>query len=84
MGKVAQEGSWNKIGILRKLLADHSPEELEWVLWMEPDAIFDDPGFTIPFEFYQGFDIISVADPVRAAEGHLNGEACASSLSQST
>ena len=62
-------------------MAEHSPEELEWVLWMEPDAIFDDPGFTIPFEFYQGFDIISVADPVNAAKGELDGEASMSLLS---
>ena len=40
---------------------------------MEPDAIFDDPSFTIPFEFYQGFDIISVADPQNAAKGQLDG-----------
>ena len=42
---------------------------------MEPDAIFDDPSFTIPFEFYQGYDIVSVADPQNAAKGYLDGNA---------
>ena len=69
-----KEGSWNKIGILRKLLDAYSPAEAEWILWMEPDAIFDDPSFTIPFEFYQGRDIITVASPQLAAQGDLDGE----------
>lgn len=69
-----QEGSWNKIGILRKILATYTAEEVEWILWMEPDAIFDDSGLTMPFEFYQGKDIITVADPDLAANGDLDGE----------
>lgn len=68
-----QEGSWNKIGILRKLLDAYTPVEAEWILWMEPDAIFDDPGFTIPFEFYQGRDIITVPSSQLPAEGNLDG-----------
>ena len=68
-----QEGSWNKIGILRKLLDAYSPAEAEWILWMEPDAIFDDLSFTIPFEFYQGRDVITVASPELADQGDLNG-----------
>ena len=69
-----QEGSWNKIGILQKLLSIYTAAEVEWILWMEPDAIFDDPSFTIPFEFYQGMDIVTVANPQKAADGDQDGK----------
>jgi hypothetical protein len=51
----------------------YSPADAEWILWMEPDAIFDDPSFTFPFEFYQGRDIITVANTQLVAQGDLNG-----------
>ena len=42
---------------------------------MEPDAIFDDPSFTIPFEFYQGMNIVTVGDPEKATMGNFEGGA---------
>lgn len=68
-----QEGSWNKIGILLKLLSIYSAEEVEWILWMEPDAIFDDPSFVLPFESYQGVDIITAGTSEMASYGSLEG-----------
>lgn len=55
-------------------MSTYTEDELEWVLWMEPDAIFDDPSLTIPFEFYQGMDIITVADPKKADLGDPEGK----------
>ena len=68
-----QEGAWNKIGILNKLLRAYKPKDVEWILWMEPDAIFDNPAFTFPFEHYQGRDIVTVADLEKVKAGDING-----------
>ena len=68
-----QEGAWNKIGIINKLLKAYKPEDVEWILWMEPDAIFDNPAFTFPFEHYQGKNIITVADAAQVSSGESKG-----------
>lgn len=64
-----QEGSWNKIGIIRRLLASNTEAELQWILWMEPDAVIDDPSFTLPLEIYQGKDIIALEDREKSTKG---------------
>ena len=58
---------------MRKLLAANPPADAEWILWMEPDTLFDDPSFTFPFEFYQGIDLVTVADVEAFKKGNPKG-----------
>jgi hypothetical protein len=32
---IEQEGTWNKVGMLRKLLEDTPPRRAEWILFMQ-------------------------------------------------
>lgn len=43
---------WAKLQLLRKLMV-HNPE-LEWIWWMDSDALFTDMTFAFPMEKYKG------------------------------
>ncbi len=49
----AQAWAWDKVAQMVKLLVATPPGEAEWILFMQPDTVIDDVGFTFPFEFYQ-------------------------------
>ena len=49
----AQAWAWDKVAQMVKLLDETPPEQAEWILFMQPDTVIDDVGFTFPFEFYQ-------------------------------
>ena len=71
-----QAGSWNRVGILRKLLRANSPRDAEWILWMDPEVLFDDISFALPFDMYHSVDLV-VPDAEAAtvkSEGSLHGK----------
>ncbi|KAL2641918.1 hypothetical protein R1flu_009505 [Riccia fluitans] len=49
-------GFWAKLPLLRKLMLAHP--EVEWIWWMDSDAMFTDMLFEIPMEKYKGFHLI--------------------------
>jgi hypothetical protein len=46
------EAAWNKIPLLYILMHPDSPvsQDIEWLLWMDDDAIFSDMNFSFPFD----------------------------------
>ncbi|KAL3694039.1 hypothetical protein R1sor_007690 [Riccia sorocarpa] len=50
------DGFWVKLPIIRRLMLQHP--EAEWIWWMDSDAVFIDMDFQIPFENYQGINMI--------------------------
>lgn len=78
-----QHGAWNKVAFIKKLLDTTAVADAEWILYMEADTLFDAPGFTLPFEFYAGRDIILLGNPATLRAGDPKGGllACALSLS---
>jgi len=63
------EAAWNKIPLLYILMQPESPvtQGIEWLLWMDDDAIFTDMNFTFPFDEYDaaGINLVIWGDPQR-------------------
>jgi len=63
------EAAWNKIPLLYVLMHPDSPvtRGVEWLLWMDDDAIFTDMNFTFPFAEYDaaGVNLVIWGDPQR-------------------
>ena len=63
------EAAWNKIPLLYILMHPDSPvtQGIEWLLWMDDDAIFTDMNFTFPFDEYDasGINLVIWGDPQR-------------------
>mmetsp|Transcript_25146 Transcript_25146/g.81887 ORF Transcript_25146/g.81887 Transcript_25146/m.81887 type:complete len:839 (+) Transcript_25146:3-2519(+) len=63
------EAAWNKIPLLYVLMHPESPvtQGVEWLLWMDDDAIFTDMNFTMPLEQYDrdGINLVIWGDPQR-------------------
>lgn len=68
-----QNGQWNKVSFIKKLLDTTDPTDAEWILYMEADTIIDAPGFTLPFEFYSGKDIVLLGNPAKIRAGDPKG-----------
>ncbi|KAL5205197.1 hypothetical protein ABZP36_033406 [Zizania latifolia] len=49
-------GYWAKLPLLRRLMLSHP--EVEWVWWMDSDALFTDMAFELPFERYEGRNLV--------------------------
>jgi xyloglucan 6-xylosyltransferase len=47
---------WAKLPLLRKLMVNHP--EVEWIWWMDSDAIFTDMDFEMPMEKYEGKNLV--------------------------
>ncbi|XP_047964920.1 probable xyloglucan 6-xylosyltransferase 3 [Salvia hispanica] len=49
-------GFWAKLPLLRRLMLSHP--EVEWIWWMDSDAMFTDMVFEIPMSKYKGYNLI--------------------------
>ncbi|KAL5722960.1 xyloglucan 6-xylosyltransferase [Ranunculus cassubicifolius] len=49
-------GYWAKLPLLRKLMLSHP--EVEWIWWMDSDALFTDMVFEIPMKKYDNYNLI--------------------------
>lgn len=47
---------WAKIPIIRAAMLAHP--QVEWVFWVDSDAIFTDMDFTVPFERYKNHNLV--------------------------
>jgi hypothetical protein len=65
--------AWNKVGLMRKVLAEIPPESAPWILYMQPDTIIDDIAFAFPFEMYHGKDWVSVGMADSVLQGWASG-----------
>jgi hypothetical protein len=70
---IAQVGTWNKVGMLRKLLQETPPQRAEWILFMQPDSFIDDISFTFPFESYRDKDLILIGNATQLRNGEFRG-----------
>jgi xyloglucan 6-xylosyltransferase len=53
---IEMAGFWAKLPLLRKLLLAHP--EVEWIWWMDSDALFTDMTFEIPIAKYAGYNMV--------------------------
>ncbi|PHT88301.1 Xyloglucan 6-xylosyltransferase 1 [Capsicum annuum] len=49
-------GYWAKLPLIRKLMLSHP--EMEWIWWMDSDALFTDMAFEIPFSKYKDHNLV--------------------------
>jgi xyloglucan 6-xylosyltransferase len=49
-------GYWSKLPLLRRLMLSHP--EVEWVWWMDSDAIFTDMAFELPLDRYEASNLV--------------------------
>ncbi|XP_047330517.1 probable xyloglucan 6-xylosyltransferase 3 [Impatiens glandulifera] len=49
-------GYWAKLPLIRKLMLSHP--EVEWVWWMDSDALFTDMVFELPLSKYENHDMV--------------------------
>ncbi|KAL7153259.1 hypothetical protein ABFS83_04G154700 [Erythranthe nasuta] len=49
-------GYWSKLPLLRKLMLSHP--EVEWIWWMDSDALFTDMVFEIPVKKYEDHNMV--------------------------
>ncbi|KAG9132254.1 hypothetical protein Leryth_020552 [Lithospermum erythrorhizon] len=49
-------GYWSKLPLMRKLMLSHP--EVEWIWWMDSDALFTDMVFEIPVEKYKDHNLV--------------------------
>ncbi|KAI8543309.1 hypothetical protein RHMOL_Rhmol08G0206700 [Rhododendron molle] len=49
-------GYWAKLPLIRKLMLSHP--EVEWVWWMDSDALFTDMVFEVPLGKYDGYNMV--------------------------
>ncbi|KAL3813011.1 hypothetical protein ACJIZ3_014279 [Penstemon smallii] len=49
-------GYWSKLPLLRRLMLSHP--EVEWIWWMDSDALFTDMTFEIPFYKYKDYNMV--------------------------
>jgi len=63
------EAAWNKIPLLYMLMHPESTlsQGIEWMLWMDDDAVFTDMEFNFPFADYDaaGINLVIWGDPQR-------------------
>lgn len=68
-----QEGSWAKVGLVRRLLEEVPPARAQWLLFAQPDALIDDVAFAFPFDNYQDKDLVALGNATRLAAGDPGG-----------
>ncbi|MCO5573297.1 hypothetical protein L7F22_027066 [Adiantum nelumboides] len=49
-------GFWSKLPLLRRLMLAHP--EIEWLWWMDSDAVFTDMAFELPIEKYEDHNLV--------------------------
>ncbi|KAJ7546277.1 hypothetical protein O6H91_08G033000 [Diphasiastrum complanatum] len=49
-------GFWAKLPLVRKLMLAHP--EVEWIWWMDSDAMFTDMTFELPIERYKDYNLV--------------------------
>ncbi|KAG2623008.1 probable glycosyltransferase 3 [Panicum virgatum] len=49
-------GYWSKIPLVRRLMLAHP--EVEWIWWVDSDAIFTDMAFELPLSRYEGRNLV--------------------------
>ncbi|KAJ1700086.1 hypothetical protein LUZ63_008598 [Rhynchospora breviuscula] len=59
---------WVKLPIIRRLMLSHP--EVEWIWWMDSDAIFTDMAFELPLEKYKDHNLIIHGYPNLLFEEH--------------
>lgn len=53
--------NWSKLSLIRKMMLSHP--EVEWVWWMDSDALFTDMNFEIPLHKYEGYNMVVHGNP---------------------
>ncbi|KAG0497288.1 hypothetical protein HPP92_001757 [Vanilla planifolia] len=49
-------GYWAKLPLIRRLMLSHP--EVEWIWWMDSDALFTDMAFELPMSKYEGYNLV--------------------------
>ncbi|KAJ7543066.1 hypothetical protein O6H91_09G023900 [Diphasiastrum complanatum] len=49
-------GFWSKLPLIRKLMLSHP--DVEWIWWMDSDAMFTDMAFELPMDRYKDYNLV--------------------------
>ncbi len=62
---IQENAMWNKPALLAKLLDNNITEGVEWLLWIDSDAIFMDMSFELPLDEYvaNGYHLVLWGEP---------------------
>jgi hypothetical protein len=66
------QGNWNKETMIAKTLAETTPEEAEWIMWVDIDTIIADMTIVPRFDEYEGADLIVWGQRDKLMQGNLN------------
>jgi xyloglucan 6-xylosyltransferase len=61
-------GYWAKLPLIRRLMLSHP--EIEWIWWMDSDALFTDMAFELPLQKYKDHNLIIHGYPDLLFEQH--------------
>ncbi|KAK9789231.1 hypothetical protein WJX73_005530 [Symbiochloris irregularis] len=63
---------WAFVSMVKELLETTPTHVAEWILYMDSEAIFDDPSVTFAFEFYRGRDVVLTGDSANWDSGKIS------------
>lgn len=66
------QGVFNKEAMIRKILAEYSPEEATWIWWVDIDTAMVNMALPLPLHHYDGYDLVAWGRKVHILEGHMN------------
>ncbi len=67
------QGNFNKMAVIRKVLADTPRADAEWIWWTDADTLVTDVAHKFPFEKYKGHDLVVWGQRERVARGDMEG-----------
>ena len=76
---MAQGHEFSRAATVLKLLQDTPASEAEWILYMDPQTVFDAPTVLFNFEFYAGRDLV-LACNIWLLKAGDTGESCCSGV----
>ena len=68
-----QGHEFSRAALLHKLLRETPSSEVEWILYMDPQTLFDQPTYVFNFEFYAGRDLVLSCNIWEVKSGDTGG-----------
>ena len=64
-----QGHEFGRAALIHRLLRETPSSEVEWILYMDPQTLFDQPSYVFNFEFYAGRDLVLSCDLWKVKSG---------------
>lgn len=66
------QGVFNKEAMIRKILAEYSPEEAAWIWWVDSDTVIANVALPLPLAHYEGYELVAWGRREHLLEGRMN------------